>query len=53
MSTIKKGEVKEKDREEDETLGSSGLPNYSPCVAGEFKAALDMLFKTFNKAQPW
>jgi chitin synthase len=54
MPTVREGEVEEKDREEDETPGPSGLPsNYSPCVAGEFKAALDTLFETIDETHPW
>jgi chitin synthase len=54
MSTVREADLEEKDREEDEIPGPSGLPsNYSPCVAGEFKAALDTLFETIDETQPW
>ena len=54
MPTVREGDVEEKDREEDETPLPAGLTsNYSPCVAGEFKAALDTLFETIDETHPW
>jgi len=55
MPTVKEGvEVEEKDRDEEENPGPSGtFTSANPCVAGEFKAALDTLFETIDEAQPW
>jgi len=54
MPTVKEGDLEERDREEEETPGHSGaLSNASPCVAGEFKSALDTLFETIDETQPW
>ena len=63
-STRRKGTVKrlpalredaaaaeEQDREEDEGPNPSSGP--TPCVAGEFKAALDTLFETLSDTQSW
>ncbi|KAF8557535.1 P-loop containing nucleoside triphosphate hydrolase protein [Imleria badia] len=45
------GAVEEQDREEDDALNaSSGL---TPCIAGEFRAALDTLFETLSETQSW
>ncbi|KAG8216178.1 P-loop containing nucleoside triphosphate hydrolase protein [Butyriboletus roseoflavus] len=61
-STRRKGTVKrmpmlredgagdEQDREEDDMSNPSGL---TPCVAGEFRAALDTLFETLSETQSW
>ena len=45
------GEGEEKEREEDEAPlgGASG----APCVAGEFRLALDTLFETLSETQTW
>ncbi|KAF9531219.1 glycosyltransferase family 2 protein [Crepidotus variabilis] len=52
MPTVKEsGDVDEKD-DEDGT-GPTALTSSSPCVAGEFKAALDTLFETIDETQPW
>ena len=55
MPTVNEGrDIEEQDREEDEnnppaaTLTSGA----SPCVAGEFKSALDTLFETIDETQP-
>ena len=43
--------INEQDREEEDgAAGSSGL---TPCVAGEFRAALDTLFETLSDTQSW
>ena len=45
------GAAEEQDREEEDAAGpSSGL---TPCVAGEFRAALDTLFETLSDTQCW
>ncbi|OCH90496.1 glycosyltransferase family 2 protein [Obba rivulosa] len=51
MPTLKEGEDdREKDDEEPlGTLGSGG----PPCVAGEFRSALDTLFDTLEETQSW
>ena len=51
MPTLKEGggDVEEKDREDDEPVSSGG----PPCVAGEFKSALDVLFETLEDTQSW
>ncbi|KAF9484250.1 glycosyltransferase family 2 protein [Pholiota conissans] len=55
MPTLKEGvDVEEKDRDDDDAPGPLGhITNSSPCVAGEFKAALDTLFETIDETQPW
>ncbi|KAF8905955.1 glycosyltransferase family 2 protein [Gymnopilus junonius] len=59
LPTVKEGvDVEEKDRDEEDTLANApGTPGHmnssSPCVAGEFKAALDTLFETIDETQPW
>ena len=47
MPTLKEGEIEEKD--EDEAPASGG----SPCIAGEFRSALDTLFETLEDTQAW
>ena len=50
MPTLKEGgDADEKDREEEEAASSSG----PPCVAGEFRQALDVLFETMEDTQSW
>jgi len=46
------GEIDEKDRDDDDAPSTS-LNNSSPCVAGEFRSALDTLFGTLEETQPW
>ena len=55
MPTVKENvDVEEKDRDDDDALGPLGhITSNSPCVAGEFKAALDTLFETIDETQPW
>ena len=56
MPTVNEtGDIEEQDREEDETnLPAATLTGgASPCVAGEFKSALDTLFETIEETQPW
>jgi chitin synthase len=51
MATVKENvDVEEKDRDDD-ALGH--ITSTSPCVAGEFKSALDTLFETIDETQPW
>ncbi|EIW53333.1 glycosyltransferase family 2 protein [Trametes versicolor FP-101664 SS1] len=50
MPTLKEGgDIDEKDREEDE----GPTPGGAPCVAGEFRQALDVLFETLEDTQSW
>ncbi|KJA23760.1 glycosyltransferase family 2 protein [Hypholoma sublateritium FD-334 SS-4] len=55
MPTVKENvDVEEKDRDDDDAPGPLGhITSSSPCVAGEFKAALDTLFETIDETQPW
>ncbi|KAF8147259.1 glycosyltransferase family 2 protein [Crassisporium funariophilum] len=55
MPTLKEtGDIEEKDRDDDDNHGASATLNgASPCVAGEFKSALDTLFETVSETQPW
>lgn len=50
MPTVKETDVEERDRDEEETAHASGG---APCVAGEFRSALDTLFETLEEAQTW
>ncbi|KAJ3510325.1 hypothetical protein NLJ89_g4744 [Agrocybe chaxingu] len=52
MPTLREGDVEEKERDEDESHPAL-LTSSSPCVAGEFKAALDTLFETLDETQAW
>ena len=58
MPTLKEGvgigDGEERDREDDDA-GVSASASYggTPCVAGEFRAALDTLFETLDETQPW
>ncbi|KAH9903379.1 glycosyltransferase family 2 protein [Cubamyces lactineus] len=49
MPTLKEGDVEEKERDEDDSPSSGG----APCVAGEFRQALDVLFETLEDTQSW
>ena len=56
MPTVNEsGDIEEQDREEDEndppTATLTG--GASPCVAGEFKSAIDTLFETIEETQSW
>ena len=57
MPTVKEG-VDGDEKDDDDLLAAPGganthLTSSSPCVAGEFKAALDTLFETLDDTQPW
>ena len=54
-TVIEGGDVEEQDREEDENNALTTTVNSgaSPCVAGEFKSALDTLFETIEETQSW
>ncbi len=50
MPTLKENnDVDEKEREEEDAGASGG----QPCVAGEFRQALDVLFETLEDTQSW
>ncbi|GLB39511.1 putative TRAFAC class myosin-kinesin ATPase superfamily, myosin family protein [Lyophyllum shimeji] len=52
MPTLREsGEIEEKD--EEDQPGPSGSSGGTPCVAGEFRAALDTLFETLDETQAW
>jgi chitin synthase len=56
MPTVNEsGDVEEQDREEDENNPPTATltGGASPCVAGEFKSALDTLFETIEETQSW
>jgi chitin synthase len=58
MPTVREGDVEEKDRdEEDGPATAAGAASSAgggiPCVAGEFKSALDTLFETLDETQAW
>ena len=56
MPTVTEGgDIEEQDREEDETNPPAATltGGASPCVAGEFKSALDTLFETVEETQAW
>jgi chitin synthase len=49
-------DIDEHERDDEETLaatGAGGAGAGTPCVAGEFRAALDTLFETLQDAQSW
>ncbi|KAI0062534.1 glycosyltransferase family 2 protein [Artomyces pyxidatus] len=46
------GDIDEKEKDDDDA-GSTTLNNLSPCVAGEFRSALDTLFETLDETQSW
>ncbi|KAF8433780.1 P-loop containing nucleoside triphosphate hydrolase protein [Boletus edulis BED1] len=52
MATLRGGSaVEEQEREDDDVPNSSS--GLTPCVAGEFRAALSTLFKTLSETQSW
>lgn len=53
MPTLKEDGADEKEREDEEPLGTLGTSHGPPCVAGEFRAALDTLFETLFETQSW
>jgi chitin synthase len=55
MPTVKEGvDIEEKDRDDEDNHGPLGHGSHtSPCVAGEFKAAMDTLLETIEETQPW
>ena len=46
------GDVEEKERDDDDAAPTT-LNNSSPCVAGEFRSALETLFETLEETQTW
>jgi chitin synthase len=55
LPPLKEGDVEEKDRDDDEgyVAGASSSSGGTPCVAGEFRSALDTLFETLDETQGW
>ena len=56
MPTVNEGgDVEEQEREDDENNPPTATltGGASPCVAGEFKSALDTLFETIEETQSW
>ncbi|KAI0922672.1 hypothetical protein AcV5_009583 [Taiwanofungus camphoratus] len=53
MPTLKEGDIDEKDKDDEEPLGTIATSSGPPCVAGEFRAALDTLFETLDETQSW
>ena len=45
--------VGEDDKDADDDDAADPTPGGIPCVAGEFRAALDTLFQTLDETQPW
>ena len=54
MPTVREG-VEHDDREDEEITTTNIGPSSGgiPCVAGEFRSALDTLFETLDETQPW
>jgi chitin synthase len=52
MPTVRESsvDIEEREREDDATPAGA---NGTPCVAGEFRVALDTLFDTFEECQAW
>jgi hypothetical protein len=53
LPTVKEGDIEEKDRDEDDGPTHASSSGGTPCVAGEFRSALDTLFETLDDTQPW
>jgi chitin synthase len=53
MPTVREGGEGEDKEEEEGTPAAAGSNGGTPCVAGEFRAALDTLFDTLGETQPW
>ncbi|PCH37422.1 glycosyltransferase family 2 protein [Wolfiporia cocos MD-104 SS10] len=54
MPTVTENDIEEREREQDEEpLGTAVIANGPPCIAGEFRAALDTLFETLEETQSW
>ena len=52
MATVREdATIEEQDREEEEAPNTTA--GQTPCVAGEFRAALDTLFETLSDTQSW
>ncbi|KAL5497865.1 hypothetical protein ACEPAH_2796 [Sanghuangporus vaninii] len=52
-STRRKGTIRRKAGEEEKDDDDTLLDGKQPCTAGEFRAALDMLFSTLDETQAW
>ena len=55
MPTVKEGlDIEEKDRDDEDNYGPLGHSSHtSPCVAWEFKAAVDTIQEAIEETQPW
>ncbi|KZT04957.1 glycosyltransferase family 2 protein [Laetiporus sulphureus 93-53] len=53
MATVKEDVIDEKNLDDEEPLGTAVLANGPPCIAGEFRGALDTLFETLDETQSW
>ena len=53
MPTLKESPIIEEEAEDGTAIGAATASGGSPCVAGEFKAALDTLFTTLDETQAW
>ncbi|KAI0725977.1 glycosyltransferase family 2 protein [Fomitopsis betulina] len=54
LPTVGEGvEIDDRDRDDEEPLGTAVQANGPPCVGGEFRAALDTLFETLEETQSW
>lgn len=51
MPTLRENGIDEQDRDDDDVTASAG--SGTPCVAGEFRSALDTLFETLGDTQNW
>ncbi|KAG1722688.1 glycosyltransferase family 2 protein [Suillus paluster] len=49
--TLREGGIEEQDRDDDDITAAAS--NGTPCVAGEFRSALDTLFDTLADTQTW
>ena len=45
--------IDQQDREDDDAAPNPSMSGPVPCVAGEFRAALDTLFETLPETQSW
>ena len=54
MPTVREtNDMDEKDKDDEDAGPAVNLSGSSPCVAGEFKSALDTLLETIDETHPW